>query len=89
MAREGRPQAGRHGALRGDISVVEVQHSDSDTVIKTGFTGGIPYSFGPTWVNMTLAAADTGSVTVTKHLTPPGGEWDTGEISVTWWITTT
>jgi len=76
--------------LRCDIGAYERQFDDAggDTVVKTGFTGGTAYSFGPTWVSMTLAAADTGSITVTKHLTTPGGEWDTGEITVTWWITT-
>ena len=72
--------------LRCDMGAYERQYRDGDTVIKSDFTGGTPYSFGPTWVSMTLSAENTGSVTVTKHLTPPGGVWDTGEISVTWWI---
>jgi len=74
---------------RCDIGAFERQFSDAggDTVVKTGFTGGASYSFGPTMVSMTLAADDAGSITVTKHLTTPGGVWDTGEISVTWWIT--
>jgi len=81
---DGRPRAD----LRCDMGAYERQFGDDggDTVVKSGFTGGTPYSFGPTMISMTLAAADTGSVTVTKHLTAPGGVWDAGEISVTWWI---
>mgnify|MGYP006289566963 CR=1 FL=1 len=72
--------------LRGDIGAYEVQYADSDTVSKT-FSDTVTHSFGPTWVSMTLAVADTGSVTVTKHITTPGGLWEAGEITVTWWIT--
>ncbi len=75
--------------LRCDIGAFERQFTDAggDTVVKAGFAGGASYSFGPTAISMTLAADDAGSITVTKHLTTPGGVWDAGEISVTWWIT--
>lgn len=84
------PAADLDGALRNDLrcdmGAFERVYSNGDTVIKTDFVGGEPYSFGPTWVRMTLAAADSGTVTVTKHLTYPGGSYDTGEIQATWWI---
>ncbi len=72
--------------LRCDIGAFELQYTDSDTVIKQGFSEGVPYSFGPTWISMTLGVADAGLVTVTKQLTYPGGTQDPGEIPVTWWI---
>lgn len=72
--------------LRCDIGAFELRYADSDTVIRTDFDGGTPYSFGPTWISMTLSAADGGTVTVTKHLAYPGGTYDTGEIQATWWI---
>ena len=74
--------------LRCDIGAYEIQHSDSDTVIKT-FADTTTHSFGPTWVSVTLAAVDTGALTVTKHLTYPGGTYDEGEIPATWWISST
>jgi len=73
--------------LRCDIGAFELRYLDSDTVIKSGFTGGSSYSFGPTWVSMTLAANNTGSLAVTKHLIYPGGSSDPGEMQATWWIT--
>ncbi|MEJ5311056.1 MAG: choice-of-anchor Q domain-containing protein [Anaerolineae bacterium] len=72
--------------LRCDMGAFERVYSDGDTVIKTGFTGGVPYSFGPTWVSLMLTAADSGTVTVTKHLAYPGGTQDAGEMRATWWI---
>ena len=72
--------------LRCDIGAFELRYADSDTVIKSSFGGGVPYSFGPTWISMTLEASDTGSITVTKHLTYPGGMFDEGEMQATWWI---
>ncbi len=72
--------------LRCDIGAFERRFNDGDTVIKTNFKPGTPYSFGPTWISVTLSAADTGAITVTKHLIYPGGTQDTGEIQATWWI---
>ena len=76
----------RTADLRCDIGAFEVQHSDSDTVIKT-FTDTVTHSFGPTWVSVTLALTDTGALTVTKHLACPGGSCDPGELPATWHIT--
>ncbi|MBN2391583.1 MAG: hypothetical protein JXR84_12735 [Anaerolineae bacterium] len=73
--------------LRCDIGAFERVYSNGDTVIKTDFIGGVPYSFGPTWVSMTLSAVDSGTVTVTKHIAYPGGTYQIGEVAVTWWIT--
>ncbi len=73
--------------LRCDIGAFELRYADSDTVVKTDFDGGTPYSFGPTWISMTLSAADGGAVTVTKHMTCPGGVYNLGEVAATWWIT--
>ena len=71
--------------LRCDIGAFEVQHNDSDTVVKT-FGDITTHSFGPTWVSVTLSLTDTGSLTVTKHLAYPGGTSDAGEVQATWWI---
>jgi large repetitive protein len=72
-----------------DIGAFEMRHADSDRVVRSGFSGGAPYTFGPTWISMTLAMADTGTITVTKRLTYPGGTHDPGEIAATWWISST
>ncbi|HNT78375.1 MAG TPA: choice-of-anchor Q domain-containing protein, partial [Anaerolineae bacterium] len=79
---DGQPRAD----LRCDMGAYERQYRDGDTVIKRDFTGGTPYSFGPTWVSVTLSLADTGALTVTKHLAYPGGTYDEGEVQATWWI---
>ncbi len=71
--------------LRYDIGAFELQHADSDTVIKV-FSDTVTHSFGPTWVSVTLSLTDTGALTVTKHLACPGGTCDDGELSATWWI---
>ena len=73
--------------LRCDMGAYERQLSDGDTIVRRDFTGGEPVSFGPTWISMTLSADDPGPVTVTKHITYPGGTYDTGEVQATWWIT--
>jgi hypothetical protein len=36
---------------------------------------------------VTVTGGDAGTSTVTKHLITPGGLYDTGEISATWWLT--
>jgi len=72
--------------LRGDIGAYELQHADSDTVVKT-FGDTPTHSFGPTWVSVTLSLTDTGALTVTKHLACPGGTCDPGELLATWHIT--
>jgi hypothetical protein len=72
-----------------DSGAFELRHADSDRVVRSGFSGGTPYTFGPTWISMTLATADTGMITVTKRLTYPGGTHDPGEIAATWWISST
>jgi len=73
--------------LRCDMGAFELRHDDSDTVTKSNFAGGVPYSFGPTRISVTLATTDTGALTVTKYLTYPGGTSDSGEVLATWWIT--
>ncbi len=75
--------------LAPDIGAYERQYSDGDKVIKSGFKGRIPVSFGPMWVRLTPSADDAGTMTVTKHLTYPGGTYDAGEIKVTWHLTGT
>jgi hypothetical protein len=82
---DGRPRAD----LRCDMGAYERQYGDGDTVVKSAFTGGVPTSFGPTWISMTLRADDPGTLTVTKHLAYPGGTFDAGEMKATWWITGT
>jgi len=74
--------------LRCDIGAFELQHADSDTVIKT-FGDATTHSFGPTWVSVTLLLTDTGALTITKHLVCPGGTCDGGELPATWYITST
>ncbi|MBN2002886.1 MAG: hypothetical protein JXA21_05985 [Anaerolineae bacterium] len=72
--------------LRCDMGAYEYTLADGDTVAKSGLAGGIPYSFGPTLAGVTLADADTGNITITKHTTYPGGSPDPGEVGITWWI---
>lgn len=72
-----------------DIGAFELRHADSDRVVRSGFNSGTPYTFGTTWISMTLATADTGTITVTKHLTYPGGTQNNGEVAATWWISST
>jgi uncharacterized repeat protein (TIGR01451 family) len=74
--------------LRCDIGAFELQHADSDTVVKT-FEDSIQHSFGPTWLSMTLALTDTGTLTVTKDLACAGGTCDAGEVPATWRIDST
>ncbi len=73
--------------LRCDIGAYELQYSDSHTVIKTGLTTGVPYSFGPTRLRLTITSGNAGTITVTKRFAAPGGVYNTGEITATWWIT--
>lgn len=84
------PATDLDGALRNDLrcdmGAFERIYSNGNTVIKSDFIGGMPYSFGPTWISMTLSGTDSGTVTVTKHLTFPGGTYDAGEIQATWWV---
>jgi hypothetical protein len=70
-----------------DIGAFELQHADSDTVIKSGMTAGKQASFGSTRVRVTVTGGDAGTITATKHLITPGGLYDTGEIMATWWLT--
>ncbi|MBN2002892.1 MAG: hypothetical protein JXA21_06015 [Anaerolineae bacterium] len=72
--------------LRCDIGAYEYTLTDGDTIVKSDFTGGVPYSFGPTRVGVTFSGANSSAITVTKHLTYPGGSRDSGEIKITWWI---
>ncbi len=72
--------------LRCDMGAYEYTLADGDTVARSGLAGGILYSFGPTLAGVTLAEADTGSITITKHTTYPGGSPDPGEVGITWWI---
>ncbi|MCA9935881.1 MAG: right-handed parallel beta-helix repeat-containing protein, partial [Anaerolineales bacterium] len=72
-----------------DLGAYEVRYADTDTVIKENSLGGLPYSFGPTWISMTLTAPDSGVITVTKRLTYPGGTPDEGEMLATWHISST
>jgi hypothetical protein len=75
--------------LRCDIGAYERVYSEGDTVIKRDFTAGAPTSFGPTWISMTLGADDAGTLTITKHITYPGGTYDPGEFKATWFVTGT
>lgn len=70
-----------------DIGAYERQLSDGDTVVKSGLKPGVPYSFGPTRLRITVTGGDAGTITATKHLTTPGGLYDTGEITATWYLT--
>ncbi len=72
--------------LRCDIGAFELQYADSNVVIKSDLAGGSTYSFGPTWISMTLSAPDTGVITITKLLAYPGGLQSAGEMQATWWI---
>ncbi len=72
--------------LRCDIGAFELQHADSDTVIKTGMTSGAQASFGPTFISVTVTGGNAGTITATKHITTPGGVYDTGEITATWYL---
>jgi serine protease AprX len=74
--------------LRCDIGAFEPQHADSDTVVKT-FEDSIQHSFGPTWLSVTLALTDTGTLTVTKDLACAGGTCDAGEVPAIWRIDST
>lgn len=74
--------------LRCDIGAFEVQHADSDTVVKT-FGETTAHSFGPTWISVTLSMTDTGALTVTKRLACPGGTCEDGELPAMWHITST
>jgi hypothetical protein len=66
------PTDGQRGearaGLRCDIGAFELQYADSNTVIKSDFAGGVPYSFGPTWISMTLGLADTGLVSLGRRI---------------------
>jgi len=73
--------------LQCDIGAFELQHADSDTVVKSGMTTGAQASFGPTFISVTVTGGDAGTITATKHLTTPGGVYNTGELTATWWLT--
>jgi hypothetical protein len=72
-----------------DLGAFELIHSDSDTVVKDGLTNSTQATFGPTLISVTVTSGDVGTLTVTKHLTAPGGVADAGEMSVTWYLTPT
>ncbi len=72
--------------LRCDMGAYEFTLADGDTVARSGFAAATPYSFGPTLISVTLAAADSGSITATRHAAYPGGSRDAGEVASTWWI---
>jgi hypothetical protein len=73
--------------LRCDIGAYELRYDDNDTVIKDSMKAGTQASFGPTLISVTVTSGDAGMITVTKHLTAPGGVADdAGEMAVTWYI---
>lgn len=60
------------------------------TVALSGLTAGNTYYFGDTLVAMALTSGDPGTVSVTKHSVPPGGDpAGTGEMPLQWNITAT
>ncbi len=73
--------------LRCDTGAFELQHSDSATVVRTTMVSGKQTFFGPTRLRVTVTGGDAGTITATKHLTTPGGVYNTGEITATWWLT--
>ncbi len=85
------PATGQRGEprtdLRCDVGAFELQHADSDTVLKSGMVAGATASFGPTFISVTVTGGDAGAITATKHLTAPGGVHSTGELTATWWLT--
>ncbi|HOU15630.1 MAG TPA: hypothetical protein PKZ84_21205 [Anaerolineae bacterium] len=61
-----------------------------DTVTLSSLTAGNTYYFGDTLVAMALTSGDPGTVSVTKHSVPPGGDpASTGEMPLQWNITAT
>jgi len=75
--------------LRCDIGAYERQFDDAggDTMVRDGMTAGTTESFGPTRVGVTVTGGDAGTITATKRLATPGGVYNSGEITATWWLT--